>query len=194
MTDICKGQMEVQMSRDTTINSYLTNLYEATCLSIIELTCQIAKEDISQLMLLLEKYLLGGKYFTALLASDVWCFIFRLCSSEMCYNYFKYLLQIHGLLKNRSNSMNAIILSNLLSRQFSCLSDKDSVDFIDNIEKNADFHHWKPFVRNFDKVVKKQLQQRIDTEAINLKISESLKNLEDQPCLNTFETLVRKHE
>lgn len=75
--EICKGQLEVQMSRDVAQISYLADVYEATCLSIFTLVCQISESDFDALITLLMKHLLSGKYYGALLSSDVWSFLCR---------------------------------------------------------------------------------------------------------------------
>lgn len=115
----------------------------------------------------------------------------RLGSSGMCYSHFKYLMQIYELLGERKYNVNVIILSNLLSRQYTFLSDKDKIDFIDGIVKSSDPHRWNQIARILDPQKKIQLQQQVDVSAVNSGISTNLRTLEEQPTLTNLFALVR---
>ncbi|XP_058799570.1 FIGNL1-interacting regulator of recombination and mitosis-like isoform X2 [Phymastichus coffea] len=186
--DICIGELEIQMSRDASQASYSTNIYEATCLSIFSLVCQVSRSDFDALISLLLKYLLSGKYYSALLCSDIWCFV---CSSGMCYSTFKYLWQIYDLLEHRESHMNVVILSNLLCRQFKFLDDNDKNDFMTGITIAIKPHQWRLIARMTDAQKKKQIQRQIDAAAVNSRISLDLKNLEEQPSLCNMTTLMK---
>ncbi|KAL7291494.1 hypothetical protein TKK_0014754 [Trichogramma kaykai] len=189
--DICVGKINVQMSRDVTHSSYMANIYEATCLNTFALACQFPNEDFPELIVMLLKYLLSGKYFSSLLSSDIWCFVCRLSSTDMCYKHFQYLVQIYEKLKQRKNDFNVKILGNLLSRQYNFLSEKQRNEFINGIEKDIDPHQWHPLVRNFNEEKVQQFQQQIDASAINARIYLDLKKLEDQPRLENFHNLIK---
>ena len=75
--EICIGNLQIQICRDVTQGSYMTNIYEATCLSVFSLVCQISNSEFSELVMLLLKYLLSGGLFSSLLSSDVWSFVCR---------------------------------------------------------------------------------------------------------------------
>ena len=115
---------------------------------------------------------------------------YRLASPEMCYDHFKYLLQIYETLEHRKDHLNTVILSNLLSRQYNFLADKDKADFINSIMKCSKSFQWSPIIRGIDPQIKKQIQQQVDTCSVNNKISDDLKQLEEQSSLNSLTDLV----
>lgn len=110
----------------------------------------------------------------------------------MCFSHFKYLMQIYQLLEERKHNVNVIMLSSLLSRQYTLLSDNDQIEFINGIEKSSDPHRWSCLARIIDPQKKKLLQQQIDASAANSEIASNLKTLEDQPTLNNLFSLVSR--
>ncbi|OXU19968.1 hypothetical protein TSAR_012868 [Trichomalopsis sarcophagae] len=189
--EICVGKQEIQLSRDAGQGFYVANIYEATCLSIFSLVCHIPDADFSELVILLIKHLLSGGFFSSLLSSDVWCFLCRLGSSEMCFNHFKHLMQIYELLEERKHNVNVVMLSTLLSRQYAFLSEKDKIEVINSIEKSSDPHKWSCLARIVDPQKMQLLRQQIDASTANSEIASNLKTLEEQPTLHNLGSLVK---
>lgn len=75
--DALVGKLQIDISRDVAQGSYVTNIYEATLVSILSLVCQISTSDFTELENILLKYLLNGTFFSSSLSSDVWCFVCR---------------------------------------------------------------------------------------------------------------------
>ncbi|XP_011495016.1 PREDICTED: uncharacterized protein C1orf112-like [Ceratosolen solmsi marchali] len=190
-TDICMGELQIQVSQDVAQGSYTANIYEATFLGICALVCQTKNSDFSQLTILLLRYLLSGNFFSSLLSSDVWCFICRLGSPEVCYNHFKYLIQIYEMLKERKNNLNVVILCNLIGRLYNFLLDTDKIDYINGLKNTCDPHSWSPITRVMDVQEKKQLQRKLDVISVHDRIAKDLRNLEEQPSLNSLDSLMR---
>ncbi|XP_014215891.1 uncharacterized protein C1orf112 homolog [Copidosoma floridanum] len=188
--EICTGQVQVEMSRNLAQGSYQADIYEATCLSIFSLVCQVPSSDVDEFMELLLKYLISGKWFSSLLSCDVWCFICRLGSSELCYSHFKYLMLVYEKLEDRKNHVNTVMLSNLLSRQYTFLSDKDKHDFISGIKKNSSSHGWDSIAQVVNEEKRKLLQLQVDAFDANNRIANDLKILEEQPNLDNLCSLM----
>lgn len=109
----------------------------------------------------------------------------------MCYSSFKYLWQIYELLEHREYHTNVVVLSNLIKRQYEFLTEEDKIDFANGITSTTEPHQWRLIARMLDAQRMLQVQQRIDTAAVNDRLSLDLKNLEEQPSLRNIKVLVR---
>ncbi|XP_012062881.1 PREDICTED: uncharacterized protein LOC105626181 [Atta cephalotes] len=117
------------------------SIYEATLVSVCNLTSQIPPEGFHALELLLLKHLLSGNFWSSLLSSDVWCFIGRLGSSQLCVDHIKHLIKVSAALVERHDSIEAIMLDNMIIRLYDLLNeDLKSILFDNLINLDTDYY------------------------------------------------------
>ncbi|KAL6268685.1 hypothetical protein P5V15_001815 [Pogonomyrmex californicus] len=121
--ELCVGDLQLLGSQGIGERPRLIGIYEATLVAVCNLVCQIPSEDFHALELLLLKYLLSDHFWSSLLSSDVWCFIGRLGSSQLCVDHIKYLIKVFVALKERRNSVEAIMLNNVIVRLYDLLNE-----------------------------------------------------------------------
>ncbi|XP_018311038.1 uncharacterized protein C1orf112 [Mycetomoellerius zeteki] len=109
------------------------NIYEATLVSVCNLASQIPPEGFHALELLLLKHLLSGNFWSSLLSSDVWCFIGRLGSSQLCVDHIKHLIKVSAALIERHDSIEAIMLNNMIIRLYDLLNEDMKSTVFDNL-------------------------------------------------------------
>ncbi|XP_018406843.1 PREDICTED: uncharacterized protein LOC108782939 [Cyphomyrmex costatus] len=109
------------------------SIYEATLVSVCNLASQIPPEGFHALELFLLKHLLSDHFWSSLLSSDVWCFIGRLGSSQLCVDHIKHLIKISAALVERHNSIEAIMLDNMIIRLYDLLNEDMKSTLIDNL-------------------------------------------------------------
>ncbi|EGI70655.1 Uncharacterized protein C1orf112, partial [Acromyrmex echinatior] len=123
------------------------SIYEATVVSICSLASQIPPEGFHALELLLLKHLLSGNFWSSLLSSDVWCFIGReavnpqtsinfctiLGSSQLCVDHIKHLIKVSAALVERHDSIEAIMLDNMIIRLCDLLNEDMKSTLFDNL-------------------------------------------------------------
>ncbi|XP_018366952.1 PREDICTED: uncharacterized protein LOC108763642 [Trachymyrmex cornetzi] len=109
------------------------SIYEATLVSVCNLASQIPPEGFHALELLLLKHLLSGNFWSSLLSSDVWCFIGRLGSSQLCVDHIKHLIKVSAALIERHDSIEAIMLDNMIIRLYDLLNEDMKSTLFDNL-------------------------------------------------------------
>ncbi|XP_032688751.1 uncharacterized protein C1orf112 homolog isoform X2 [Odontomachus brunneus] len=110
----------------------LAGIYEATLVPICDLISQIPSEAFHALELLLLKHLLSGRFWSSLLSSDVWCFIGRLSTSQLCADHVKYLIRISVALAERRNTIETIMLDNMIGRLYRLLTEDTKSTLFDD--------------------------------------------------------------
>ncbi|XP_037787317.1 uncharacterized protein C1orf112 homolog [Penaeus monodon] len=110
-------------------------LYEHVLTHFCSLVAVLEPESFEALEQLLIKWLLCGKTWPALMAADIWCFVARYGTSELCKNHCLVLAEIlpHAPL----HSHQQLVLTSLLTRLISKLSATDKVDFLSHLSSGC---------------------------------------------------------
>ncbi|KAL0132514.1 hypothetical protein PUN28_000332 [Cardiocondyla obscurior] len=139
--EICAGDLQLPEVHEIGVESRFVGIYEATLVSICNLVSQILPENFHALELLLLKHLLSGYFWCSLLSSDVWCFIGRLGSSQLCVDHVKHLMKISTAMVERRDSIEAIMLDNIIVRLCDLLNEDMKSTLFDNlIDLDADYY------------------------------------------------------
>ncbi|CAK9828855.1 Uncharacterized protein C1orf112 [Anthophora retusa] len=158
--EICVGEVRLPGVHDIGEKARSATLYEATLVSICSLISHIPTDGFHAVELILLKHLLSNRLWSSLLSSDIWCFIGRIGSSELCASHVKYLLHVYTALTKRSNSLEIVILENLIGRLYSLLSEETRHSLMIEFD---DFENlsWKPVARFLPTKTKLFLQNRL---------------------------------
>ncbi|XP_068224185.1 FIGNL1-interacting regulator of recombination and mitosis-like isoform X1 [Palaemon carinicauda] len=113
----CKGKQQSKVS-----------LYEHVLTRMCVLVAGLDGSRFRVLEEVLLEWLLSGQTWPALLAADVWCFVSRYGTSNLCWDYCMLLLDI--LPKNGIHSHQRLIVSSLLSRLIPKLTAEDKDRFV----------------------------------------------------------------
>ncbi|CAK9797194.1 Uncharacterized protein C1orf112 [Anthophora quadrimaculata] len=181
--EICVGEVRLPGVHDIGEKARSATLYEATLVSICSLISHIPTDGFHAVELILLKHLLSDRLWSSLLSSDIWCFIGRIGSSELCASHVKYLLHVYTALTKRSNSLEIVILENLIGRLYSLLSEETRHSLIIEFD---DFENlsWKPVVRFLPTKTKLFLQNRL-TCVLN-EIPNMFAELQRQPTVQNW--------
>ncbi|XP_026671963.1 uncharacterized protein C1orf112 homolog isoform X2 [Ceratina calcarata] len=181
--EICVGEARLPGVHDIGERQRSASLYEATLVSICGLISQIPAEGFYAIELILLKHLLGSQLWSSLLSADTWCFVARIGSSELCASHVKYLLKVHAALMKRRNSLEMIILENLIGRLYSLLSEDTRHDLmieIDDLENPS----WTEVARFLPPKTKSVLQTRL-ASVLN-EIPSTFIELQRQPTVQNW--------
>ncbi|XP_068990083.1 FIGNL1-interacting regulator of recombination and mitosis [Neodiprion pinetum] len=170
---------------------YLGNLplYDATLIAICGLVASTRDEDFASLEILLLKNLLGGNLWCSLMAADVWCFVEKYASSDLCYNHLTYLLSVYEHLKNRNTSLEAVMLENLIFRLYVQSPCETKNRLIDKFETNK-ARFWKPLRRCISQSDKMFLYELTSLEVES--IATTWETLHKQPSVANWSRLVNQ--
>nr|XP_033340241.1 uncharacterized protein C1orf112-like [Megalopta genalis] len=188
--DICAGDVKLPSSHDIGEQPRLATLYETTHVLICGLISQISPDGFYAVELILLKHLLSDRLWSALLSSDIWCFIGRISSSELCVNHVKYLLKVYTSLTERGNSLELVILENLIGRLYSLLSEESRHSIITELD-DLESRSWCAVASFLPTKTRSFLQKRL-TCALK-EIPEAFLKLQRQPTVqnwNRFATLL----
>ncbi|XP_076764071.1 FIGNL1-interacting regulator of recombination and mitosis [Xylocopa sonorina] len=158
--EICVDQVRLPGVHDIGERSRPAALYEATLVPIYGLISQIPAEGFHAVELILLKHLLSDQLWSSLLSADIWCFIGRIGSSELCASHVKYLLRVYAALMKRDNSLEVVMLKSLIGRLYNLLSEETKHSLItelDDLEKLS----WIPVARYLPSKTKLFLQNRL---------------------------------
>ncbi|XP_076276645.1 FIGNL1-interacting regulator of recombination and mitosis isoform X2 [Lasioglossum baleicum] len=122
--EICTGDIKLLGGHDIGEKPRSATLYETTQVLICCLISRIPPDGFYAVELILLKHVFSDRLWSALLSADIWCFVARLGSSELCANHVKYLLKVYAALIQRRNSFEVVILENLIGRLYSLLSEE----------------------------------------------------------------------
>ncbi|XP_031826476.2 FIGNL1-interacting regulator of recombination and mitosis-like isoform X2 [Nomia melanderi] len=181
--EICMGDIKLPGSHDIGERPRLATLYEVTLVPICSLISQIPADGFHVIELILLKHLLSDRLWSALLSSDVWCFIGRISSSELCVSHVKYLLKVYAALMQRRNDFEVVILENLIGRLYSLLSEETRhsvVTELDDIENPS----WTPIARFLPFKTKSFLQKRL--ACVLNEIPKTFLELQRQPTVQNW--------
>ncbi|XP_076651828.1 FIGNL1-interacting regulator of recombination and mitosis [Halictus rubicundus] len=132
--EICAGDIKLLGGHDVGEKPRLATLYETTQVLICGLISQIPPDGFCAIELILLKHVFSDRLWSALLSTDIWCFIARIGSSELCANHVKYLLKVYAALMQRRNSFEVVILENLIGRLYSLLSEETRHSIITELD------------------------------------------------------------
>ncbi|XP_020281492.1 uncharacterized protein C1orf112-like isoform X2 [Pseudomyrmex gracilis] len=139
--EICVGELRVPLKCETSEQPILVSIYEATLVRICGLVSKISPEDfhvsIEQILL---KHLLSGYLWSSLLSADVWYFIGKLGTSELCASYVKELIKTSAVFVKRRDSVEAIMLDNVITSLFELLTDNARIKLLDCIVDQDAYH------------------------------------------------------
>ncbi|OAD52729.1 hypothetical protein WN48_00305 [Eufriesea mexicana] len=185
--EICVGQVRLPGVHDIGERPRSASLYEATIVPICGLISQIPTDGFHAVELILLKHLLSNQLWSSLLSSDIWCFIDRIASSELCASHLKYLLKVYAALMRRSSSLEVVILENLIGRLYNLLSDEMKHTLIvefDDLENLS----WLPLARFLPSKTKSFLQNRL--ACVLNEISSTFAELQRQPTVKNWNRLI----
>ncbi|TGZ49167.1 Uncharacterized protein DBV15_11395, partial [Temnothorax longispinosus] len=140
--EICVGDLQLSSVRAIGEGPRFVGIYEATLVSVCNLVSQILPEDFHALELLLLKHLLSGHLWCSLLSSDVWCFIGRLGSSQLCVDHVKHLIKVSTALVERRDSIEAIMIDNMIVRLYDLLNEDVKSTLFDNLIDHLDVDYY----------------------------------------------------
>ncbi|XP_078041227.1 FIGNL1-interacting regulator of recombination and mitosis isoform X2 [Augochlora pura] len=181
--DICAGDIKLPGGHDAGERPRLATLYETTHVLICGLISQVPPDGFCAIELILLKHLLSDRLWSALLSSDIWCFIGRIGSSELCADHVKYLLRVYASLLERGNNFEVVILENLIGRLYSLLSDETRHSIITDFD---DFENpsWYAVTSFLPTKTKSFLQKRLAC-AVN-EIPGRFLELQQQPTVQNW--------
>ncbi|XP_060832173.1 FIGNL1-interacting regulator of recombination and mitosis-like isoform X2 [Bombus pascuorum] len=158
--EICVGQVRLPGVHDIGERSRSASIYEATIVPICGLISQIPADGFHAVELILLKHLLSNQLWSSLLSSDIWCFIGRIGSLELCASHVKYLLNVYAVLMKRSNSLEIVMLENLIGRLYNLLPEETKhtvITELDDLENPC----WLAVARFLPPRTKAFLQNRL---------------------------------
>ncbi|CAL7936084.1 unnamed protein product [Xylocopa violacea] len=181
--EICVGQVRLPGVHDIGERPRPATLYEATLVPIYGLISQIPADGFHAVELILLKHLLSEQLWSSLLSADIWCFIGRIGSSELCASHVKYLLKVYAVLMKRNNSLEVVMLKSLIGRLYNLLSEETRhtlVTELDDLENLS----WIPVARFLPPKTKLFLQNRL--VCILNKIPSTFVELQRQPTIQNW--------
>ncbi|XP_011144526.1 uncharacterized protein C1orf112 [Harpegnathos saltator] len=131
--EIIVGELRLPGNHEIGERPRLAGIYEATLVPICDLVSQIPSEAFHALELLLLKHLLSGRFWSSLLSSDVWCFIGRLSTSQLCADHIKYLIRVAAALTERRNTVEVVMLDIMIGRLYELLSEDAKSALLDDL-------------------------------------------------------------
>lgn len=159
-------------------------LYEVTLVSICGLISEIPADGFHALELILLKHLLSNRLWSSLLSSDIWCFIGRIGSSELCVSHVKYLLKIYAASMKRRNDLEIVILENLIGRLYGLLSEETRHVLVTELDDLEDPSWMEPVARFFPPRTKSFLRDRLSS--LMNEIPATFAELQRQPTLRNW--------
>ncbi|XP_029661974.1 uncharacterized protein C1orf112 homolog [Formica exsecta] len=144
--EICVGELKLLGTHEIGGSLPLINVYEATLIFFCDLVSKIRPEDFHTLETLLLKYLLCGHFWSSLLSSDVWCFIGRLGTSQLCADHIKHLIKVSVILIERRDSIEAIMLDHMIISLFELLTEDMKSTLLKNLVETMDINNYVPIL------------------------------------------------
>ncbi|XP_076635469.1 FIGNL1-interacting regulator of recombination and mitosis [Colletes latitarsis] len=181
--EICTGEIRLPGAHDVGEKPREATLYEATLVPICALISDTPPDGFCAVELILLKHLLSRRLWSSLLSSDIWCFISRIGSSELCVSHVKYLLKVYTALMKRHNDLETVILENLIGRLYSLLSEETKhtlVTELDDLENPS----WIILARFFPSKTKTFLQNRL--ACVLNEVPGTFAELQQQPTLKNW--------
>ncbi|XP_066585850.1 FIGNL1-interacting regulator of recombination and mitosis-like isoform X2 [Prorops nasuta] len=167
----------------------LGSIYEATLVSMCSLICQIESKDFKFVELLLVKHLMSNKFWASLLSADLWCFVDRLASTEVCYEHLKFLFKFYSLIFHKRTSLDVIMMENLIGRLYMFLPLVEQVRLVEELTSiENDTLLFDPFLKLFPSKANEILYTRLKPEIKEIAIA--LRSLNESPSIKTWHQLV----
>nr|XP_034189327.1 uncharacterized protein C1orf112 homolog isoform X2 [Osmia lignaria]XP_034189334.1 uncharacterized protein C1orf112 homolog isoform X2 [Osmia lignaria] len=185
--EICMGQIKIQGAHEIGERPEKASLYEATLVPICCLISQIPADGFHAMELILLKHLLNNRLWSSMLSSDVWCFIGRIGSSELCASHVKYLLRVYAALMKRNNSFEVIILENLIGRLYSLLAEETRHNILMELE-DLENPSWIPLARFLPSKTKLFLQNQL--ACVLNEIPSTFIELQRQPTVQNWNRIM----
>lgn len=168
------------------------DIYSATLLSVCKLVILVPCDHFNIIENLLLKYLLCGSFWCSLLSSDIWYFIGRHGSSNLCSSHVKYLMKVYAVFAKRNDerhdALEVCVLKNLIKRLYTLLPEKARHAVV--IESNdIDAHLWTPFVTLLPYRTQIILRERLGSYVKNISIA--VEQFFNQSCARTWFRLAK---
>ncbi|XP_012530927.1 uncharacterized protein LOC105833618 [Monomorium pharaonis] len=186
--EICAGDLRLLGVRRIDEGPRFVSIYEATLVSICNLISQIPPEGFHALELLLLKHLLSGHFWSSLLSSDIWCFIGRLGSSQLCLDHVKHLMKISSALVERPDSIEVIMLDNTIVRLYDLLNEDLKSTLFDNLI-DQDMDYYASILHLLMEKSKFFSSERLRCKIEDL--SKAFSNLREHPSIRNWKHLLR---
>ncbi|CAL1677663.1 unnamed protein product [Lasius platythorax] len=145
--EICVGELRLSGDcHEIDGPPQLISVYETTLIFFCNLVSKIRSEDFHTLETLLLKYLLCGHFWSSLLSSDVWCFIGRLGTSQLCADHIKHLIKVSVTLIERRDSIEAIMLDHMIISLFELLTEDMKSTLLKDLVENLNTNNYVPIL------------------------------------------------
>ncbi|XP_011706023.1 PREDICTED: uncharacterized protein C1orf112-like [Wasmannia auropunctata] len=188
---LCAGDLRLPGVRGIGEGPRSVSIYEATLVIVCSLISQIPPEDFHAVELLLLKHLLSDHFWRSLLSSDVWCFIGRLGSSQLCADHIKHLVKVSAFLVQRRNSTEVIMLDSLIVRLFDLLNEDMKSTLFENLA-DPDMDYYTPILCSLMTKTKSLSRERL--EQLNRKIEDlpkAFSDLQEHPLIHNWDRFLR---
>ena len=184
--EICTGEVRLPGAHDIGERPRQATLYEATLVPICGLISQIPVDGFHAVELILLKHLLSNELWSSLLSADVWCFIGRVGSSDLCVSHVKYLLKVHVALTRQRDSLEVIMLENLIGRLYNLLSEETKHSLITELD-DLEVPTWLPVARFLPSRTKSFLQNRL--ACVVNEVPNTFAELQRQPTVQNWQRI-----
>ncbi|XP_053971865.1 uncharacterized protein C1orf112-like [Hylaeus volcanicus] len=181
--EIFMGEVRLPGAHDIGERPRQVTLYEATLVPICGLISEIPADGFNVAEMILLKHLLSDRLWSSLLSSDIWCFVGRIGSSELCVSHVKYLLKVYATLMKRHNDLQIVVLENLIGRLYSLLSVETKHTLVTELD-DLENPFWIPIARFFPSKTKSFLQNRL--ACVLNEIPDTFSQLQRQPTLQNW--------
>ena len=114
-------------------------------------------------------------------------YIFSIGSSELCIGHVKYLLKVYAVLMTRSNSLEVVVLENLIGRLYNLLPEETKhilITEFDDLENPS----WLPVARFLPSKTKSFLESRL--ACVLNEIPTAFAELQRQPTVQNWDHIV----
>ncbi|XP_025262500.1 uncharacterized protein C1orf112 homolog isoform X2 [Camponotus floridanus] len=186
--EICIGEFRLS-GIDEIGGSRLISVYEATLIFFCNLISKIQLKDFHTLETLLLKHLLCGHFWSSLLSSDVWCFIARLGTSQLCADHIKHLFKVSVILIERHDSIEAIMLDYMIISLFELLNEDMKFSLLGNLIENLDTNNYAPIVYLLVGKTKGFLTKQLSHKLGDL--SKAFLDLQEHPSTRNWKRLIQ---
>ncbi|RLU24367.1 hypothetical protein DMN91_002455 [Ooceraea biroi] len=188
--EICTEKSRLLGAHEIGERPRLINIYEATLVPVCGLVTQITPEAFCTVELLLLKHLLSGCLWSSLLSSDVWYFIARVGTSQLCANHINYLIKISAVLRERSDSIEAVMVDNTIVRLYELLTADVKISLIGDLVDLDILNHSASYIVYFLTPKAKVVYSEYQHDFKNL--SKIFWNLQEYPSVHNWK-LLRRH-
>ncbi|KMQ92666.1 hypothetical protein RF55_7314 [Lasius niger] len=189
--EICVGELRLSGDcHEIDGPPQLISVYEATLIFFCNLVSKIRSEDFHTLETLLLKYLLCGHFWSSLLSSDVWCFIGRLGTSQLCADHIKHLIKVSVTLIERRDSIEAIMLDHMIISLFELLTEDMKSTLLKDLVENLNTNNYVPILYLLIAKTKGFSSERLRHNFEDL--PKAFLDLQEHPSIGNWKRLILK--